>query len=117
MEQSFMVSIAMFHVGGFINRHNCHFWAENGPGYTTEKLQLQPKVTLWCGFTKDKFVAPYLLYQTMNGDRYLEIIRNYVWPIISEWEEAEGIIFKQDGAPPHLHLNVRAWLNETFPRK
>lgn len=108
---------AVFHVGGFINRHNCHFWSNDKPGYTIEKMQSRPKVTVWCGFTKDKFIGPYLLRQTMNGDRYLEMLRNYVWPVVSEWEGAERIIFMQDGAPPHFHLDVRAWLNATFPNK
>lgn len=44
---------AVFHVGGLVNRHNCHYWGDKDPGMTMEKLQSQPKVVIWCGFTSD----------------------------------------------------------------
>ena len=30
---------AIFHIGGFVNRHNCHYWAEEDPRVTSEKNQ------------------------------------------------------------------------------
>ena len=28
---------AVFHIGGFVNRHNCHYWAGEDPCITSEK--------------------------------------------------------------------------------
>jgi hypothetical protein len=36
-----------FHVGGFVNRHNYHYWAAQDPNMAVEKLQNRSKVT--CG--------------------------------------------------------------------
>jgi hypothetical protein len=75
---------AVFHVGGFVNRHNCHYWGDQDPGMTIEKIESQPKVVVWCGLISTRFVGPYLLCNTMDGERYLEMLQNYVWPEISQ---------------------------------
>lgn len=39
----------VFHVGGFVNRHNSHCWALDklGVSFCLERLQTLPKVTVW----------------------------------------------------------------------
>ena len=37
---------AFFHIGGFVSRHNCHYWAAHDPEVTVEKMQNRPKVTV-----------------------------------------------------------------------
>lgn len=108
---------AVFHVGGFVNKHNCHYWAQHNPKMSVEKLQKRPKLTVWCGFTSSNVVGPFILRETMNGVRYLNMLREQVWPVISRWENAQSIIFMQDGAPPHYHQDVRSWLNRRFRNK
>ena len=106
---------AIFHVGGFVNRHNSHYWGPCSPGATVERLQSRPKVTVWCGMTSTSLVGPYLLEDTMNSSRYLCMLEDYVMPIISQWPSADDLIFMQDGAPPHYARSVRNWLDDTFP--
>jgi hypothetical protein len=81
---------------------------------TIEKIASQPKVVVWCGFTSNRFIGPYLLCDTMNGERYLEMLQNYVWPEISQWENIEELIFMHDGAPSHYAGIVRNWLDDNF---
>ena len=50
---------AAFHIGGFVNRHNCHYWAGEDPRVTSEKQQNRPKITIWYGMTSDRIVGPY----------------------------------------------------------
>jgi hypothetical protein len=64
---------AVFHIGGFVNRHNCHYWAAHDPEVTVEKMQNRPKVTVWRGMTATRVIGPYLLHDTMNADRYLQM--------------------------------------------
>jgi hypothetical protein len=63
----------VFHNVGFVNRHNCHYLAAHNPEVTVEKLQNHPKVTVWCGMTASRVIGPYLLRDTMNAERYLQI--------------------------------------------
>jgi len=58
---------AVFHVGGFVSRHNCHYWAAHDPEVTVEKMQNRPKVTVWCGMTATRVIGPYLLRDTIRG--------------------------------------------------
>ena len=108
---------AVFHIGGFVNRHNCHFWAGEDLRVTSEKMLNQPNVTVWCGMTSDRIVGPFILHDIMNAKRYLTMLKNEVRPIISAWDNTEDLIFMQDGAPQHLAIVVREWLNAQFPGK
>ena len=108
---------AIFFVGGFVNRHNCHYWAESSPHKIVQKIQNKQKLTVWCGITSTKLVGPFIIRETMNGDRYLRMLRTQVWPEVSTWENAENLILMQDGAPPHFKTEVRNWLDNTFPER
>ena len=74
---------AVFHIGGLVNRHNCHYWEEEDPRITSEKMQNRPKVTVWCGMTSDSIVGFFILRDTMNAERYLTMLQDEIWPVIS----------------------------------
>lgn len=105
---------AVFHIGGFVNRHNSHYWASVNPNECVEKAQGRPKVTVWCGITSSQVVGPFFLRNTMNGERYLEMLQDRVWPVISQWNNPQ-LHFMQDGAPAHFANDVREWLHDHFP--
>jgi hypothetical protein len=44
----------------------------------------------------------------MNVENYLQMLEDYMWPIISGWENIDERVFMHDGAPPHFALGVRA---------
>ena len=67
--------------------------------------------------TFDRIVGMFILHDIMNAERYLTMLRDKVWPIISAWDNIEDLIFMQDGAPPHFAIVVREWLNAQFPEK
>ena len=67
--------------------------------------------------TSTKIVGPVILDETMNGERYLNMLRDKVLPEISSWDNLEDLIFMQDGAAPHFHKDVREWLDTTFPER
>jgi hypothetical protein len=62
---------AVFHIDGFVNRHNCHQWAAHDPEATVKKMQNRSKVTVWCGMTATRVIGPYRLPDTMNAERDL----------------------------------------------
>ena len=67
--------------------------------------------------TFDRIVGPFILHDTMNIERYLTMLRDKVWPIISAWDNIEDLIFMQDRAPPHFAVVVHEWLNAQFSGK
>ena len=105
----------VFHIGGFVIRHNCHYWAAHEFEVTVEKKQNRPKVTVWCGMTATRVIGPYLLRDIMNAERYLQMLEDYAWPIISDWENIDELVFMHDGASPHFAPGVRSWLDQKFP--
>uniref|UniRef100_A0A0L8I8A4 Uncharacterized protein n=1 Tax=Octopus bimaculoides TaxID=37653 RepID=A0A0L8I8A4_OCTBM len=76
---------AVFHVGDFINRLNFPFCAscDKDPNMTVERMQVPPKVTMWCEMTATRVVGPYLLRDTMDTDCYLQVLKHYVWTTVS----------------------------------
>jgi len=44
----------------------------------------------------------------MNAGRYLQLLVDYMWPIVFGWENIDELVFMHDGAPPHFALSVRA---------
>ena len=108
---------AIYHVGGFVNRHNCHYWVEKDPKIIAEKVHSRPKVTVWCGMTSTRIIGPVILRDTMNAERYLHMLKEQVYPEISSWDNFDELIFMQDGAAPHFARVVREWLDNTFPER
>jgi len=66
-------------------------------------MQNGPKVTAWCGMTATGVIGPYILRDTMNAERCLHMLEDFVWSIVSGWENIDELVFMHDGAPPHLH--------------
>ena len=95
---------AVFHVGGFINSYNCHYWASDkaDPKMMIEGMQARPKVTVRCVMTATEIIDPYFVCNIVNTERYLQMIHNYVRPAVRDWESIDDLIFVQDGAPPHF---------------
>ena len=50
----------------------------------------------------------------MNAERYLHMLDSFVWPIVSDRDNINNLMFMQDVVPPHFVLNVRAWLDQHF---
>jgi hypothetical protein len=106
---------ALFCVSSSINRHNCHYWLAQDPSMMVEMMQNCPKVTVWCGMMATSVTGPYLLRDTMNSKHYLQMLQDYVWPMVSGWENIDDLIFMQDGAPHHFANAIHAWVDEKFP--
>ena len=68
-----------------------------------------------CGMTLDRIVDPFTLHDTLNAERYLTMLKDEFWPIITAWDNIKHLIFMQYGALPHFAIVVREWLNAQFP--
>ena len=110
---------ASFKLNGHVNRHNCIFWSADNPHLIMEEEVNATGVTVWAGVWSQGLIGPFFFTESVNGDRYLDMLEENFWPVVAEAAENEDepIFFQHDGAPPHYRLTVRNWLHEHFPRR
>ncbi|PNF27666.1 hypothetical protein B7P43_G14706 [Cryptotermes secundus] len=89
-----------------LNRHNVRIWGLQNPRVTLEHVRDSPKVNVFCAI---------LLTKVYGAFFFLRMLQNWLVPQMNE--DSGDYIFQQDGAPPHLHLNVRRFLNESLPQR
>ena len=105
-----------FHVSGLINRHNSRIWGSQNPHETYELERDSPKLNVWCGIMHDKIIGPFFFAEkSITAQIYLDLLTEYVSPQLEQYQPQ--LIFQQDGAPPHWGLEVRQFLNDTFPER
>ena len=107
---------AHFHLSGEVNRHNLRYWAAENPDFVLTQPLHSPRVTVWAGVWAGGFLGPIFFNETINGSRYLEMLRDEVLPRLKEIDDfnANRLIWQQDGAPPHWYRPARLWLDEHF---
>ena len=103
---------AVFHLSGEVNRHNCMYWSPNNPSHTIMKPLQSPKIVRSGGL-----VGPYVFDATVNGESYLEMLRDWLLPQLQQIDSFNNgeMFFQQDGAPPHWSRVMCDWLDATFP--
>ena len=50
-----------------------------------------------------------------HSECHLNVLDNFMLPIVSHWDIYEELHFMQDGGHPHFALLVCAWLDNCFP--
>lgn len=108
---------ATFKLNGTINRHNCVYWANENPHVIEEKPLNLPGVTVWCGLSSNGKVGPFFFEGTVTGAAYLQMLQEKIIPALGNIYNEELYYFQQDGAPPHYHRDVRAFLDYNFPQR
>lgn len=114
---------AHFHLCGAVNKQNFRYWAESNPQIIQEIPLHSPKLTVWCAISQFGVIGPYFFEEdgvtvTVNSERYVAMLQNYLQPRMEEIIENEGlgvVWFQQDGATAHtarISLNI---LRHMFP--
>lgn len=69
---------------------------------------------MWCGFTPDRLLGPYIPHDTMNSNvlMFNSAADIFEWPIFSVQDNFNDTIFV-----PHNTLFVRDWLKEVLTAK
>ena len=95
-------------------RHNCVYWAPENLYVHVGKAVNLLGVNVWCGLSARSLIGPYLFEGTVTGEACLEMLRSSTLPAIRALYEISEIFYQQDGAPPHCHRHVRAFLGENL---
>lgn len=112
-----------FFLNGIVNKQNVRYWCDENPHVFREgHTQFPEKLNVWAGILGNHIVGPLFLEETLTGQLYLDLLENFIHPLIidivenneEEFGDAD-ITFQQDGAPPHYSLIVRNFLNTGYP--
>ena len=108
---------ATFQLNGEVNRHNCRYWSDHNPHWMLEAhTQYPQKLNVWAGIINNTLIGPFFIEGNLNGEIYLRMLRDQIIPAIQAiaGENMNNIYFQQDGAGPHYHQQVRAYLGKIF---
>lgn len=109
---------SLFTREGIFNSHNMHLWSDENPRATRlRSFQYRWKRNLWAGIMGTEILGPVVLPDILNGERYMELLRENLPDFLEEMPllERNKIVFQQDGAGPHNARIVTDYLNEQFP--
>lgn len=109
---------ASFKSDGTINRHNMHYWSETNPRWMREvQSQGRWSINVWCGILGGQIIGPFIFNETLNGERYLNFLRNELPLLLEDVPLAirRDMFFQHDGCPAHFSLNVQDFLDKTYP--
>lgn len=103
-----------FYLDGDINPKNCVIWNSCKPNVIVTKPLHSEKVTVWMGVAKDFITRPYFFVGSVNGESYLNMLKEHVLPELRRIRKVRSCIFMQDGAPPHIANPVKQFLVDHF---
>lgn len=107
---------AIFHLSGRVHKQNCRIWGYEKPVEVTTEPLHSPKINVWCAVSSNCIIGPFFFEDsTVNGQNYLKMLEEYLYPILLRKRIHRRVVFQQDGAPPHYDKRVRDWLTEKFP--
>jgi len=98
-----------------MNRHNCVFCGDENPHLTIRSQLNQPGVTVWGALSSEGVLGPVFFDGTVDGNNYLNMMRDMVVPQLRTRANFTELYFQQDGATPHYALLVWNYLDNIFP--
>lgn len=102
---------------GIFNRYNSYTWAQQNPHSIVEqRSQGRFGFSVWAGVFRGRIIGPFIYNGTLTSQRYLEILRQNIEPLVDELPlmELRKIYFQQDGASPHNTEIITNFLNANF---
>ncbi|XP_071054645.1 uncharacterized protein [Onthophagus taurus] len=108
---------AKFTKNGLFNRHNSHYWSDSNPHkFTTSNFQGSWQFNVYCAIRNDRVVALHFYEENLNGERYLNILRNFDTNYLENLPlvELTQIFYQHDGAPPHNGYLVSNFFENIF---
>lgn len=120
LEKILWTDEARFHNNGTVNHHNTHYWSDTNPHWVNEcNKQIRWGINVWCGIINDRLIGPYFFENNLNGNSYLNFLKNELPLLIEEisLDQRLNMIWQHDGAPAHNMLAVRALLDDIFSGK
>lgn len=105
---------AHFWLSGYVNKQNYRFWAKENPRIFETTCMEPQRISVWCAICEEGIFGPVFIDQTVNGERYLRLLRERFIPYAQGMNAVDRYWFMQDGANPHRTIDVLDFLDEHF---
>ncbi len=105
---------AHFYLNETVNKQNCRYYAVENPQNIVEKPLHSERITVWCGVAEWRIVGPYFFTQTVNTERYVEMLRSFLVPQLKRRRKLSRTFFQQDGATCHTSRVTLEFLRKHF---
>jgi hypothetical protein len=110
-KSAFFSDEAWFHLQGYINMQNNHYWSSQNPHLTHEVLLPPVKVGVWYAVSARMIVGPMFFNETFNCKRYIQVIFGQFFPELTEEGRLYGW-FQQDLATAYTaRMSMQALAN------
>lgn len=103
----------VFSLTGNVNKHSVHFWSVENPKYRIGNPGKTATLTVWACIGFSGILHYSISNQTMNSERYCEILRDKVVPYFNRGVGV-NMFYQQDGASPHYSIAAREILNTSL---
>ena len=118
-----MTEEAHFHLSGYVNKQNYHYWAPENPQQLQQRPVYSERLTVWCGIASFGVIGPYFFEEnegaavTVTSKRYVAMLRNFCEPELrSRGIDLSSVWFQQDGATAHTARASKSVLREMLPQ-
>lgn len=105
---------AHFYLHGDVNKQNVRYWSDENPRLINEEPLHSPKVTVWMGIAEWGVIGPYFFDGTVNGERYRQLLNEFVRPELGRRRKLSRTWFQQDGATCHAAAETIEILRKMF---
>jgi hypothetical protein len=107
---TFFSNETWFHLQGYKNTQNNHYWSSKNPHLTHEAPLHPVKVDVWCALSARRIVG-HVFNETINCERYVQTILGQFFSELTEEERLYGR-FQQDSATAHTaYMSMQALSN------
>jgi hypothetical protein len=113
---------AHFHLSGFVNEQNFHYWSATNPIELHERPLHSSKVIVWCAIPSFGIIGPYFFEDereravTVTRPRYVHML-NFLGPELACHPVTEETFSQQDGATSHTARDSMAAVRNLFPNR
>jgi len=118
-----MTDKAHFHLSGYVNKQNYHYWAPENPQELHQRPLHSEHLTVWCGITLFGVLGPYFFEDnkgaavTVTSEHYVAMLCNFYEPELHRRGIYQSPVwFQQDRATAHTASASMSVLRETFPQ-
>ena len=113
LDDTFYSDEAWFHLSGYVNSQNSRYWASENPHQYHETPLHSQKIGVWCAMSRRRIIGPLFFTETINSERYLDLIIDPFLAQLNRQEKQAGF-FQQDGATAHTSRLSINRLREVF---
>ena len=99
---------AYFYLTESTNKQNNRMWLGSRPDNRIEAPLHDSKIHVWCAISANRIFGPYYFDETVNKERYLDMLQSFFWPKILKTQDRHKYYFQQNGVTAHTANVVQA---------